>query len=269
MILETNGLWSLLKTEIINGKIPENARKENKKNLVLTPDIFQTCPYLDYIYQGQTILFVLILGSTSRGLTDEWSDCDLIVFTERDYKPKEKYTLDYDGLHIHWYYKSIKSLVSNAINYGSFLDKLNLFSYHFVDDRALLYLNPKYKDTWNTFKSNFKLLAEIGISLVASQVISFIRAYQTVLKENFANLPLKFYHHFIEILYYLKNEPRDLAYLKRVKRMRYISLSEEDFKRLFLDLEACKQLLSERDTAIDNLVEDWNSLWMDVNDDQV
>ena len=73
-------------------------------------------------------------------------------------------------------------------------------------------------------------------------IINFINSFLDT--NSLKAIPLKYYYHIVDVLYFLQGSPRDIDYLKKIKRIEYNSLSEEDFIRLKQNLIECKDLLN-------------------------
>ena len=266
-IIKQEGKWCLyIKDEIST----ISTEKKACKDINLTSELFLSCPFINYIFQGQQVLFIIVAGSRLVNLTDEFSDFDLIVFTKQYYKPKIEYRLSYDGKVIHWYYRTFTELLELTHP----LELCGLYQFQYLKANSYLYLDDHAKSLWEIFYKNRFIISQFGfessyfaLCTPCQLFLTTIENYKNNLTEVLANnslagLPLKFYHKILHMYYNVFNIDYNKDFILKVKRMRYTPLSNDDMQHLIKDIQAYLDAMSNYKFNINNLKEQWLNLWL-------
>jgi len=226
----------------------------------LTKEIFDECPFKEYIFQNQTVMFILPLGSGLLGITDAYSDYDLAVFVTKPYTPKVHYVLGYNGRFMHWYYKTIDKLIEPEDE--KLLTFYGLFQYKYLYDDLPVYLDTQYKDYWQFILANKDLISKISAKsmfLPMYFLIELLLNIKSPFDKKLSNLPLKAYSKALSVYYSINNEPIDIQFVLRVKKMRFVPLTMPEFERLKATLRAFIKLLESDKDDIKKLADEWNA----------
>ena len=131
--------------------------------LYMDKDIFNSCPYKEYIFQNYDVLFIIINGSYGLGITDEHSDYDLEVFINGEAKESElDICLFYKGRKVHWYYqdKNWKPL--------SVMELIALVEYCKLSDKQLIYTTDKGNHLFDRLKQVSPQLSKTAMELIVA-----------------------------------------------------------------------------------------------------
>lgn len=244
-IIETDKNWKFC--------IKESA--ENNRQRVaapfepLTQEIFESCPFKDKIFQNQDVLFIITVGSSLNGLTDSYSDYDLIVITEEHYEDPNDYRLIYNDRIIHWYYRTLEELYTIEDSSDDFLRLLGLFQFRFLTEDNLLYLNSKHKKDWAILLKHTCTLSNLGFNLSCRLMRQWIDVYFN------KKTPSKFYHKIANVYYTMSGELKDIDFLLRVKRINQQPLTADDAEKLKNIFENLLQLLPTDEQIKQNIAE--------------
>ena len=63
---------------------------KNKAQYELTPEVFQSCPFLHKIFKNYTVKYIILGGSGLYNITDNLSDYDLNIFIKEPVEEKWK-----------------------------------------------------------------------------------------------------------------------------------------------------------------------------------
>lgn len=260
-LLNSSGDWKLFRKNFF-----EKAERfyVDGPFIQLTAEIFESCPFKDYIFQGQEVLFILSSGSSLNGLTDAQSDYDIIVITKKSYKPAVDYRLSYKNRIMHWYYHTIDELCNPPLN--DFIAFWGTFEYKFLKLENIFYINTAYIWIVDTLLKSKNILSDIGRYESYIRTKSLIYNFVNLPSEDISRLPLKFYHMIIYMYLESQNLDKDFKFLLRVKRMRYTSLNTEDFEKLKNLLLECLASLPEDQLIIDkvqSLKQEYYDIWSD------
>ena len=253
MIIAKENNWELIKKDS-----NQSSLRGQSDFFVLTKDIFDTCPFKEYIFNDYEILFIIIAGSALSGLYDEYSDWDLVVYTKEKLDVQSDYSLMYNNIHLHWYYRTLTDCID--IDSLNLFNRTNMFQYKNLTEKNLLYLNPKYNDTWNKLLANKLILSELYLEYIYTDAKVF---YEVLINKGLDSpvLPLKFFHHILKIYSDLTNTPIDTKFLLRVKRMRYVPLSSDELALLKELLNKFLILLKDKKFNTEELKIKWMQLW--------
>ena len=92
---------------------------KNKAQYELTPEIFQSCPFLNKIFKDYTVEYIIISGSGLYNINDNISDYDLGIFIKESTKNinnNDNECLFYKGRKLHWYYNNFNNII-NFVNH--------------------------------------------------------------------------------------------------------------------------------------------------------
>jgi len=139
-------------------------------------DLLESELYKKYILNNKEPICVYVSGSRCINLETEESDYDLVVLVEEDlseyvnnthiYKINEdfsKYGLTYKkgNKHVHWYYSTIYSFISNRYFSRQTRPFSTIFFNHMDFEKSIIYINPKYKKLIDFLIENKKKLTEL------------------------------------------------------------------------------------------------------------
>ena len=153
-----NGDWVLSK---ITECPDDNLDIQKAQSLLyMDKDIFNSCPYKEYIFQKYDVLFIIINGSYGSGITDEHSDYDLEVFIKGEARELERdVCLFYKGRKVHWYYqdKNYKPL--------SIMELIGMAEYCKLSDKQLIYATDEGRGLFNKLKQISPQLSKTAMEL--------------------------------------------------------------------------------------------------------
>ena len=181
---------------------------------------FQKTSFFQEILQEREVIAILLLGSRIVGVIDEESDYDLVALVPNgSYQDvgKEKY-LRYKDKKVHWYYTPITEWYKQQEN-GVLVYLCPLQFYNLTED-FILYKNPKWEK-----HINFLLNKKKQISDLAARALHFY--YNGYIQEIIATNTIKekdhskFLYHLSVASYFLLDEPLDIEFLKKIKRIRW------------------------------------------------
>lgn len=253
-----NGDWVLSKiTECPDDNLDI---QKAQSPLYMDKDIFNSCPYKEYIFQNHNVLFIIINGSYGLGITDEHSDYDLEVFIKGEAEELERdVCLFYKGRKVHWYYqdKNYKPL--------SIMELIGVAEYCKLSDKQLIYATDEGRGLFNKLKQISPELSKTAMELIV--------AYQ---KDNtfqwYINQPIneeskfigKFAGAYSLIYFYLfdKVDEMDTAeqlYLKRIRWCPLQSLAIEHLKERLKSLIALP--LPSYEQLEQKIYSEYESIW--------
>ena len=113
---------------------------KNKAQYELTPEIIQSCPFLNKIFKNYTVEYIIFGGSGLYNITDNISDYDLDIFIKESIEEIENNNdnecLFYKGRKLHWYYNNFNNIINNDPH--NLLYKAELY---FLSNKNILYDN--------------------------------------------------------------------------------------------------------------------------------
>ena len=203
---------------------------KNKAQYELTPEIFQSCPFLNKIFKNYTVKYIILSGSGLYNIIDNISDYDLDIFIKEPVEEIENNNdnecLFYKGRKLHWYYNNFNNIIND--------DKHNLLykaELYFLSNKNILYGNATELQQV-TEKNKFKWVAD------------FLKFnYCNIINVNdIKNKKIAYY-----ILFYFvaKKQTIDVELITKIKRSYYIKLSEDDKNKINLLLKQLKNYCEE------------------------
>lgn len=198
----------------------------------MTPTIFATCPFKDYIIRDSDVLAVFLVGSNQMGTMRECSDYDLVVFTnEQADISRSAYKMIYNGHGVHWFYTNTSFLKSvDDVVYLKPLLIGYLLSLYYLNPEHLLYVADN--DVARTFVNNL-LKQGKNISLTMCDLyckwMQQNGRFDSVIKPDFDLRRLSkcsWFKYFAPAV--MNEEPIDLGLISRMKSIRYDGLNETD-----------------------------------------
>ena len=253
-----DGDWVLSKIT----KCPDDKLNIQKAQspLYMDKDIFNSCPYKEYIFQKYNVLFIIINGSYGLGITDEHSDYDLEVFIDGEAKEFElDICLFYKGRKVHWYYHD-KNWQPPSI-----MKLIGVAEYCKLSDKQLIYATNKGRALFNKLKQVSLKLSKTAMELIV--------AYQ---KDNtfkwYINQPVneeskfigKFAGAYSLIYFYLFNkvDEMDAAEQLYLKRIRWCPLQPLAIEHLKERLKALMELpLPPYEQLEQKIYSEYKSIW--------
>ena len=253
-----DGDWVLSKIT----KCPDDKLNIQKAQspLYMDNDIFNSCPYKEYIFQKYNVLFIIINGSYGLGITDEHSDYDLEVFIDGEAKEFElDICLFYKGRKVHWYYHD-KNWQPPSI-----MKLIGVAEYCKLSDKQLIYATNKGRALFNKLKQVSLKLSKTAMELIV--------AYQ---KDNtfkwYINQPVneeskfigKFAGAYSLIYFYLFNkvDEMDAAEQLYLKRIRWYPLQPLAIEHLKERLKALMELpLPPYEQLEQKIYSEYKSIW--------
>lgn len=193
---------------------------------------FQHHKYFQRIFSiSDDVMLVFLSGSRISGVVDEYSDYDIGVFCP-NYQLQDCYqrVQAQTGEVIHWYYNNLETLsgkkfIKEDKNFG-------LMLVYFLNNSYVLYVNPKYQKWIDTLMNNKKIIAYHQALIFYKYMLPTIYTlinYQTILpnmyKKNIYQLCLTYY--------VLLEQPIDIEFLKRIKRIQYQAPNTEDIETAY------------------------------------
>ena len=253
-----NGDWILSKIT----KRPDDKLdiQKTQSPLYMDKDIFNSCPYKEYIFHNYNILFIIINGSYGLGITDEHSDYDLEVFIDGEAKESElDICLFYKGRKVHWYYqdRNYKPL--------SIMELIGMAEYCKLSDKQLVYATDEGHGLFNKLKQTSSELSKTAMELIV--------AYQ---KDNtfkrYINQPIneeskfigKFAGAYSLIYFYLfdKVDEMNIAEQLYLKRIRWCPLQPLAIEHLKERLKALIELpLPPYEQLEQKIYSEYKSIW--------
>ena len=203
---------------------------KNKAQYELTPEIFQSCPFLHKIFKNYTVKYIILGGSGLYNITDNLSDYDLNIFIKEPVKEIENNNdtecLFYKGRKLHWYYHNFNNIINN--------DPYNLLykaELYFLSNKHILYGNAT-ELLRVAEKNKFKWIADF---------LKF-NYYNITNIHDIGNKNIAYY-----ILFYfvIKKQPIDVELITKIKRSHYIKLAEADKNKINLLLKQLKNYCEE------------------------
>lgn len=203
---------------------------KNKAQYELTPEIFQSCPFLNKIFKNYTVEYVIFGGSGLYNINDNVSDYDLDIFIKEPIEEIENNNdnecLFYKGRKLHWYYNNFNNIINNDPH--NLLYKAELY---FLSNKNILYGNAT-ELLQATEKNKFKWIADF-------------------LKFNYFNIidihdiKSKSIAYYILFYFVIKKQQIDVELITKIKRSRYIKLVEDDKNKINLLLNQLKNYCEE------------------------
>ena len=203
---------------------------KNKAQYELTPEIFQSCPFLNKIFKHYTVKYIIFSGSGLYNINDNISDYDLDIFIKEPVEEIENNNdnecLFYKGRKLHWYYHNFNKIINNDQN--NLLYKAELY---FLSDKNILYGNAtellqaaeKNKLMWVTDFLKFNYYNIININDIKSKKIAY----------------------YILFYFVAKKQTIDVELITKIKRSYYIELMEDDKNKINLLLNQLKNYCEE------------------------
>jgi hypothetical protein len=177
-----------------------------------------------YIIKNKSVVMVVIGGSRSGQVVDESSDFDLRVVTldDEDEVPNESFK--WNGIRIHWYYRSIKKLLD--LTDKSVVDIFGMALMSNIGPDNIIYINPVYRNLSNLiierkddisryyFYAHYNLLKNY-VDLISSSIF---------LKPEFYD---KRIYQLCTASYFLLSQLPDVPFLTAIKRIMKKSTTKE------------------------------------------
>lgn len=229
-IIKTNGDWQLVSPSLDKNDCCYLDFSDIP--WAMTPAVFTSCPFKDYIIRDSNALAVFLVGSNQTGTTRERSDYDIMVFTNESADvSKPTYKMIYGGHGLHWFYKSAYLLksVDDVIHLKPLLISY-LLSLYYIKPEHLLYVADN--DTARTFANNLlKQGKDISLTLcdLYCKWMQQNGRFEAVIKPDFDLSRLSkcsWFKYFAPAI--MNNEDIDLGLITRMKSIRYNGLSETD-----------------------------------------
>ena len=202
---------------------------KNKAQYELTPEIFQSCPFLNKIFKDYTVEYIIISGSGLYNINDNISDYDLGIFIKESTKNinnNDNECLFYKGRKLHWYYNNFNDIANNDSQ--NLLYKAELY---FLSNKNILFGNAN-KLLRATEKNKFKWIAD------------FLRFnYCNITNVN--DIKSKNIAYYILFYFVIKKQPIDVELITKIKRSHYIKLAEDDKNKINLLLNQLKNYCEE------------------------
>ena len=203
---------------------------KNKAQYELTPEIFQSCPFLHKIFKNYTVKYIILSVSVLYNITDNLSDYDLDIFIKEPVEEIENNNdnecLFYKGRKLHWYYHNFNKIINNDQN--NLLYKAELY---FLSDKNILYGNA----------TELLQVAEKNKLMWVTDFLKF-NYYNIININNIKNKKIAYY-----ILFYFvaKKQTIDVELITKIKRSYYIELMEDDKNKINLLLNQLKNYCEE------------------------
>lgn len=228
--------------------------------LYMDKDIFNSCPYKEYIFQNYNVLFIIINGSYGLGITDEHSDYDLEVFIDGEAKESElNICLFYKGRKVHWYYHD------KNWPFPSIMRLIGVAEYCKLSDKQLIYATDKGRGLFNKLKQISPELSKTAMELiVAYQKDNTFKWYinQSINEES--KFIGKFAGAYSLIYFYLfdKVDEMDTAEQLYLKRIRWCPLQPLAIEHLKERLKALMELpLPPYEQLEQKIYSEYKSIW--------
>ena len=203
---------------------------KNKAQYELTPEILQSCPFLNKIFKNYTVEYIIFGGSGLYNINDNISDYDLDIFIKEPIEEIENNNdnecLFYKGRKLHWYYNNFNNIINN-------------------DPRNLLYKAELY------FLSNKNILYGNATELLQAVEKNKFRWVIDFLKFNYYNIinvndiKSKKIAYYILFYFVAKKQIIDVELITKIKRSYYIELMEDDKNKINLLLKQLKNYCEE------------------------
>ena len=202
----------------------------NKAQYELTPEIFQSCPFLNKIFKNYAIEYIIFSGSGLYNINDNISDYDLDIFIKEPVEEIENNNdnecLFYKGRKLHWYYHNFNNIINNDPRNLEYKAEL-----YFLSDKNILYGNAtellqaaeKNKFMWVTDFLKFNYYNIININDIKSKKIAY----------------------YILFYFVVKKQTIDVELITKIKRSYYIELTEDDKNKINLLLKQLKNYCEE------------------------
>lgn len=193
---------------------------------------FKNHKYFQRIFNiSDDIIIIFLSGSRISGIVDEYSDYDICVFTPH-FQMKDCFQRIQanTGEIIHWYYNSIETISGSSFikedkNFG-------LMLVYFLEQEHILYLNPTYKNWINCILKNKIEIARHQAMIFYKYMLPTIYTFI-----NYEFIPTNMYKKNIYQLcltyYILLNKPIETEFLKRIKRIRYQEVQNNDVLKAY------------------------------------
>ena len=203
---------------------------KNKAQYELTPEIFQSCPFLNKIFKNYTIEYIIFSGSGLYNINDNISDYDLDIFIKEPVEEIENNNdnecLFYKGRKLHWYYHNFNDVINN--------DQYNLLykaELYFLSDKNILYGDA----------TELLQVAEKNKLMWVTDFLKF-NYYNIINVNDIKNKKIAYY-----ILFYFvaKKQIIDVELITKIKRSYYIELMEDDKNKINLLLKQLKNYCEE------------------------
>ena len=203
---------------------------KNKAQYELTPEIFQSCPFLNKIFKHYTVKYIIFSGSGLYNINDNISDYDLDIFIKEPVEEIENNNdnecLFYKGRKLHWYYHNFNDVINN--------DQYNLLykaELYFLSDKNILYGDA----------TELLQVAEKNKLMWVTDFLKF-NYYNIINVNDIKNKKIAYY-----ILFYFvaKKQIIDVELITKIKRSYYIELMEDDKNKINLLLKQLKNYCEE------------------------
>lgn len=186
-------------------------------------DAIKKCKYYGEIFSGKNVAFVFLGGSRLIKNPDSKSDYDINVVTVDDegFSHCNK-CLTYKGVKVHWYYRSLKTLVSPLHP----LVSVGNSQLAYLTEKDIIYVNPTYQKEYDNFLSNIQWISRLAsYQLYEKQkdIIAKIIGQGEIKEED----KTKFLHHLCLSSYILTGEKEDWPALSSIKRIRWEEVPSE------------------------------------------
>lgn len=190
---------------------------------------FKNSTYYNNIFTENTsnsILGIYIVGSTCLGLDDQDSDYDLVVLTDGGdhISAADEFFIRYKGKKVHWWYFPVEELFKLSHKDLRTLTPVQLYS--FLNPIFTIYENTAYKNLLNAIYENKQEISRLNWYKLYDDHKKVVNAIITQGTIDPKYYYYKYIYHLCVATYNLYDKSFDVEYLKELKHMYHMPVSD-------------------------------------------